>query len=538
MLLLLLSTLSAHAGPIDHALIIGSESPGPGQQSLRYALDDAERVREVFVELGGLPEAQVRLLENPDGDEVRDALAALADEVAPGEGVLVYYSGHARASSLDLGGDSLSLDELDALIDAVPAELTLVVLDACQAGALSQVKGAEPAPGFSVASTQGLDAAGRVVIASSTATELSQESEALQGSYFTHHFVVGLRGAADVNLDGAVSLSEAYDYAYNRTVTTTSSTAVGRQHPTLETELRGRGELVLTRPVAATARLRFSSGDEGEILLVAADSGVVAAEVSKVRGDALVLALPPGPYEVLRTLDGRTERCEQVLTRGQTQDFAPRDCAVVEPEVVAAKGAGLPGSDVETFALELGAGLMGFDDDAYTERLANFGFWQPLFFFEGPHATLSFAWSPARNLALVGVAGTLETAWWERARSGPETDERVDTFRWTTRRYGVMARGQLPLARDWLVPYVQAGGGLGVGYTEWQDADSVANELFFGWHLAAGAGAQLMPTIRGWRHLGLYAQTELVAAPVIKNLLGDTRDSSVVSVSLGLRASL
>ena len=63
------------------------------------------------------------------------------------------------------------------------------------------------------------------VLASSTASELSQESEALRASYFTHHLLSGLRGAADADRDGRVTLSEAYRYAYNRTLVATAATA-------------------------------------------------------------------------------------------------------------------------------------------------------------------------------------------------------------------------------------------------------------------------------------------------------------------------
>ena len=42
---------------------------------------------------------------------------------------------------------------------------------------------------------------GRVLISASGANEYAQESDALQGSYFTHYLVTGLRGAADTSRD-------------------------------------------------------------------------------------------------------------------------------------------------------------------------------------------------------------------------------------------------------------------------------------------------------------------------------------------------
>ncbi|MDJ0764516.1 MAG: hypothetical protein QNJ97_16180 [Myxococcota bacterium] len=52
--------------------------------------------------------------------------------------------------------------------------------------------------------------------------------------------MVGLRGAADNNQDGRVTLAEVYQYAYNNTLVDTSGTRVGKQHVTLENQLRGK----------------------------------------------------------------------------------------------------------------------------------------------------------------------------------------------------------------------------------------------------------------------------------------------------------
>ena len=46
--------------------------------------------------------------------------------------------------------------------------------------------------------------------------------------------------------DGKVTLSEAYSYAYERTVASTASSAAGAQHPTFSFDLAGNGDLVLT----------------------------------------------------------------------------------------------------------------------------------------------------------------------------------------------------------------------------------------------------------------------------------------------------
>ena len=66
------------------------------------------------------------------------------------------------------------------------------------------------------------------MLASSSGSELSQESETLRSSYFTHHLLVGMRGAGDANRDGQVSIDEAYRYAYHQTLLATAETAAVR----------------------------------------------------------------------------------------------------------------------------------------------------------------------------------------------------------------------------------------------------------------------------------------------------------------------
>src|SRR5262249_40256803 len=151
----------------------------------------------------GYTRDQVDVVVHPTPDQLREHIAKLAERVEADRAsgrqarIFFYYSGHARASAIDLGTDELPLAELRERVFKVPAALTVVVLDACQSGAFSRVKGAAPAADFSFNSRQHLDATGVAVLASSSGSELSQESEQLHSSYFTHHLLVGMRGAGD-----------------------------------------------------------------------------------------------------------------------------------------------------------------------------------------------------------------------------------------------------------------------------------------------------------------------------------------------------
>src|SRR5258707_1301216 len=89
----------------------------------------------------------------------------------------------------------------------------------------------------------------------------------LGGYYFPHHLLVGLRGAGDANGDGAVSLDEAYRYAYHQTLLATAETAVGGQHVTFEADLKGHGEVPLSFPRAATQAIILPAVVDGQTLV-------------------------------------------------------------------------------------------------------------------------------------------------------------------------------------------------------------------------------------------------------------------------------
>jgi hypothetical protein len=520
----------AYAEPHRVALVVGSNRPGPGQETLRFAGKDAERMRDVLVEVGGFAEADVTLLRDPSRASPEAALDELEAEVRRDEETLVffYYSGHARAQGLDLGGDDVPLAALRARLEAIEATVALVVLDACQTGAFSEVKGVTPTAAFSFNSVDQLQAEGLAVLASSTGTELSQESHELEGSYFTHHLVSGLRGAADLDDDGAVTLAEAYGYARDRTLAATARTAVGEQHATLEMELRGRGELVLTRPMLAAARLELAAALDGELLLTR--GGEVVAEIAKAKGSSVRLALPGGSYDGVLRREGRAFECAIELDDGETTAFDGEDCEEIAIEPTVAKGDGA----FERFGFEGSLGPLWSQQDGYTDRLVDFGF-------DGPDSPLrgtlqgSVTYGLSRHFALAASIAYLDTAYWSRDRIADADDDGTadeESFGYTITRYGLYGRARLPLANDHLVPYAQVGLGPTQARTRWTttgEDDEI--ERFLGYHLAMAAGGQW----RMSRHFGLFAEGVLVYAPALPNLIGDRHDAGGPSFTVGAR---
>ncbi len=78
--------------------------------------------------------------------------------------------------------------------------------------------------------------------------------------------------------DGLVTLAEAYQYAFARTLSATTNTVVDPQHPNYDYRLSGRGEVVLTRIRMPAAVIELPAGFE-RVLLTDVDRDHVIAEI-------------------------------------------------------------------------------------------------------------------------------------------------------------------------------------------------------------------------------------------------------------------
>jgi hypothetical protein len=302
---------TAHALVTRYALLIGNDRGAANQQKLEYAERDAERMYQVLRDVGGFDPANMVLLRGERAPVVEQTLVTLNDRIrltleTPGDEVLffVYYSGHADATALQLDGTQLQLNRFAQLARGSAATFRVVVVDACRSGTLTRKKGGRIAPAFALETESSLPGSGMAFLAASAAHEDAQESDAISGSFFTHALVSGMLGAADANHDGAVTLEEAYDYAYDSTLRATARSLAGAQHPTFHYDLRGQGKLVLTRPFergAERALLEFPKG-RNYLLLREHSGGAVVAEVGVV-DHARVLSVRPGRYYVI----GRAE---------------------------------------------------------------------------------------------------------------------------------------------------------------------------------------------------------------------------------------
>ncbi|MDY7230217.1 caspase family protein [Hyalangium rubrum] len=349
LLTLLVAGVSAAETPVAVrrlALLVGVNDGGAERVKLRYATTDAQAFSKVLGELGGVTPADRVLLLDTGRTGLMDGFARVKSlaEAARASGaqrveMLLYYSGHSDDEGLLLQGDRVDYGELRRALAALPVDVRIAVLDSCASGAFARRKGGTPRPAFMVDS--GSQVKGQAILTSSSADEVSQESDRLGGSFFTHHLVSGLRGAADVTRDGRVTLNEAYQFAFHETLARTERTQGGAQHPAYDIELAGTGDLVMTDLRATSAGLVLADGLEGRFF-VRDEAGVLVVELLKTPGRPTELGLAPGRYQVRRELNGAVSEASFVLTEGQRTPLAPTHFGSVLREATVSRGGEAP----------------------------------------------------------------------------------------------------------------------------------------------------------------------------------------------------
>ena len=331
----------AAQSPVRLLLSVGSNIGSPSDRPLEFAEQDAARLRQVFVELGGIDSDHALLLAHPTANQVRERLAEITGRISElhalgrqGE-LIVFFSAHGVGGTLHLLGTELSIDELRELVRGTGADLKIVIVDACETGV--ENKGAQKGQAYAL-TLEPSDAKGEIFLASSGAHEASQEWNALGGSLFTHHLLAALRGDADFDHDGRVTLMEAFSYAEKRTVV--ESVDVG-QHPEFDIGLTGRSDVVLTELHRGKGHVTFAREMEGRFVLASLPRPEILLEFQKRPGEELSVAVPAGTY-VLRQPQGfRVAMQEIELPYGGTAQVDGKQLVVHDFAEVALKGSGL-----------------------------------------------------------------------------------------------------------------------------------------------------------------------------------------------------
>ena len=291
-----------------YAVAIGANEGGKDRVKLRYAVSDARSFLSVLEELGGVQEEDSLLLQNPDVKTFYTEMGKLQTKMEKARPnfsrieAIFYYSGHSDDKSIMLGDEKISYENFRETINGMPADVRIAILDSCLSGAFTRIKGGKKKLPFLI--NDAYDMKGYAFMSSSSATEASQESDLIEGSFFTHYLISGMRGAADMIQDGRVTLNEAYQFTFNETLAETTKTLSGPQHPYYNIDMSGTGDVVITDIRRGSAILVLAPEIAGRIFIHDKNNSLVV-ELSKPMGRSIELGLEEGEYRVINLLEGQ-----------------------------------------------------------------------------------------------------------------------------------------------------------------------------------------------------------------------------------------
>lgn len=235
---------------------------------LRYAASDARSFHDWLVSAQGgqYAPAMVRLLTDADatGANIKKALFEWLTQAIAEDTVTIYFAGHGSPQSPD-HPENLFLLPYDTQYDSVAttgfpmwdietalkrfirAKKVIVITDACHAGGVGQEFDASRRAGRGLTVTpmsstlQGLSkiSDGICIMSASDDNQFSQEGAQWGGGHgvFTFHLLEGLKGKADYNKDGFVTLGELIPFLSENirreTRNAQSPTVAGRFDPAL-----------------------------------------------------------------------------------------------------------------------------------------------------------------------------------------------------------------------------------------------------------------------------------------------------------------
>ncbi len=232
-------------------------------RKLKYAVNDARLFYNHLVEYNQVPAENVTLLINREATltRLRSTLGThLKNRAGKEDMVIIFFAGHGatekdamspdgdglekyllpyNADPKDLYATALPMGEISRIFNRIRSERLVFIADSCYSGASGgrTVGIADMRANISEAFFERIAGGkGRVIITASGANEVSVEKDELQHGVFTYYLVEGLRGKADADKDGLITIDEIYRFVSEHVPRATGQ----EQHPIKKGTVEGR----------------------------------------------------------------------------------------------------------------------------------------------------------------------------------------------------------------------------------------------------------------------------------------------------------
>ncbi len=320
-----------------YALLVGNDFAQGNFAQLKYVDNDLKLLKDILSNYCGFDKQHIQTLYNGSPQDMDKSLNSISTAMATTKDnmFLLYYSGHADQNNLKMGNNDYPLVALKQKLSSFPSDMRIGVFDACQSGSFTRIKGGKLDDPFLFIDDG--KTKGQVILCSSSINENAQESDALENSVFTFHFVNALRGSADISGDKRVTLSEAYQYSYDHTISSTAGSAGGVQHPSYQFRIQGEGDIVLADLNSTSQGIVLNPDVSGDITIFNANNNVVA-DLNKTKNSAPLIALGPGQYRIVNSRSDRKYQSTVSISGNAVAKVSSRDFEIISDHLGRKKG--------------------------------------------------------------------------------------------------------------------------------------------------------------------------------------------------------
>ena len=213
-----------------YAVVVGIERYRENLPKADFAERDAKIVSQYLIQVLGYPEENVVVRVNDKAartDLEKYFEDWLANHVEPANSVFIYFSGHGAPSTktgeaylVPYDGDPAFIEKtgyplkrLYEYVNKLPAREVVVVLDSCFSGAGGRSVIATGMRPMALSVENPILSGGKtVVLAASSAKQVSSTYNQKGHGLLTYFFLKGIQGEADLNRDRAIDLTELFEY--------------------------------------------------------------------------------------------------------------------------------------------------------------------------------------------------------------------------------------------------------------------------------------------------------------------------------------
>jgi uncharacterized caspase-like protein len=208
-------------------------------RNLKYAVNDAQAFKNYLKDYVGIPDENIFYLADQEAtkSKIESLLGTtIKQKASKDDTVIIFYAGHGAvepdpsnldgdgfekyllphdAKLRDLYSTSISMNNIKTIFMRIRADRLIFIADTCYSGAsggrtmMATKTRANLSDKFYERISKGK---GRVIISSCSANEISKEDDRLQHGIFSYYMLEGLKGQADQDGDGIITVSELFSF--------------------------------------------------------------------------------------------------------------------------------------------------------------------------------------------------------------------------------------------------------------------------------------------------------------------------------------